>query len=152
MTTELTYRKINCHITSRIGTLQRLKKVAYSFVNVICKSITRLACRAQLGRYPLIFDINKRILKYNRYLQSKEQSSLVIQSAVMSNDLHRNDGKTSFYTNLKKILNYYNIPFNFIWQFRWYEDHAFCKSHAEEIYYPLETLPLQFTKVWILCF
>ena len=54
----------------------------------------------------------KRILKYISYLQSKEQSSLVIQSLVMSIDLHRN-GKTSFYTNLKKILDYYNIPFNF---------------------------------------
>ena len=55
-------------------------------------------------------DINKRILKYISYLQNNEQSSLVIQSLVMSIDLHRN-GKTSFYTNL--MLNYYNIPFNF---------------------------------------
>ena len=30
----------------------------------------------------------------------------------MSIDLHRN-GKTSFYANLIKMLNYYNIPFNF---------------------------------------
>ena len=27
------------------------------------------------------------------------------------------------------------------------KDPAFCRSHAEEIYYPLETFPLQFTKV-----
>ena len=69
------------------------------------------ACRAELGRYPLIFDINERILKYISYLQSKEQSSLVIQSLVMSIDLHRN-GKTSFYTNLIKMFNYCNTPFN----------------------------------------
>ena len=25
----------------------------------------------------------------------------------------------------------------------------FCRSHEEEIYYPLETFPLQFTKAWI---
>ena len=75
-------------------------------------AFTDIVCRAELGRYPLIFDINKRILKYISYLQSKEQSSLVIQSLVISIDLHRN-GKTSFYTNLKKILDYYNIPFNF---------------------------------------
>ena len=31
---------------------------------------------------------------------------------LMSIDLHRN-GKTSFYTNLKKILDYYNISYNF---------------------------------------
>ena len=42
----------------------------------------------ELGRYPLIFDVNKIILKYISYLQSKEQSSLVIQSLVMSIDLH----------------------------------------------------------------
>ena len=73
---------------------------------------SNIACRAELGRYPLIFDINKRILKYISYLQSKEQSSLVIQSLVMSTDLHSN-GKTSFYANLIKMLNYYNNPFNF---------------------------------------
>ena len=73
---------------------------------------SNIACRAEVGRCSLIFDINKRILKYISYLQSKEQSSLVIQSLVMSIDLHRN-GETSFYTNLKKILDYCNIPFNF---------------------------------------
>ena len=73
---------------------------------------SNIACRAKLGRYPLIFGINKIILKYISYLQSKEQSSLVIQSLVISIDLHSN-GKTSFYANLIKMLNYYNIPFNF---------------------------------------
>ena len=58
-----------------------------------------------VNSYPLdkelftFFDINKRILKYISYLQSKEQSSSVIQSLVMSIDLH-NNGKTSFYANL----------------------------------------------------
>ena len=89
------------------GHLQFCKR--YLQVNIKASNI---ACRAELGRYPLIFDINKRILKYISYLQSKEQSSLVIQSLVMSTDLHRN-GKTSFYTNLIKMFNYYNIPFNF---------------------------------------
>ena len=61
---------------------------------------SNIACRAELGRCPLIF----------------EQSSLVIQSlvtgVVMPIDLYRN-GKTSFFTNLVKMLNYYNSPFNF---------------------------------------
>ena len=71
-----------------------------------------------VNSYPLdkelftFFDINKRILKYISYLQSKEQSSSVIQSLVMSIDLH-NNGKTSFYSNLIKMLSYYNMPFNF---------------------------------------
>ena len=71
-----------------------------------------IACRAELGRYSLTFYKNKRILKYISYLQSKEQSSLVVQLLVMSIDLHRN-GKTCFYANLIKMLNSYNIPFNF---------------------------------------
>ena len=79
---------------------------------------SNIACRAELGRYPLIFDINKRILKYiNSYPQSKEQSSLVIQSLVMCIDLYSNV-KTGFYTNLKKMMNYYNIPLNFILRLR----------------------------------
>ena len=51
-------------------------------------------------------------LKYTSYLQSKEEYSLVIQSLVMSIDLHRN-GKTSLHTNLIKMFNHYNIPYNF---------------------------------------
>ena len=33
---------------------------------------SNIGCRAELGRYPLIFDINKRIREYISYLQSKE--------------------------------------------------------------------------------
>ena len=53
---------------------------------------SNIANRAERGRYPLTFDVKKRILKYISYLQSKEQSSLVIQSLVMSIDLHRHPG------------------------------------------------------------
>ena len=73
---------------------------------------SNIACWAELGRYPLIFDINKRSLKCISYLQSKGQSSLVIQSLVVSIDLH-SIGKTSFYASLIEMLHYYNIPFNF---------------------------------------
>ena len=69
-----------------------------------------IACWAELGRYPLIFDTNKRIHSIS-YRQSKEQSSLVIQALVMSSDLHRNGKTSSFYTNRIKMLNYYSIPF-----------------------------------------
>ena len=56
---------------------------------------SNIACRAETGRYPLIFDIIKLILKSSNH-------------SVMSIDLHRN-GKTSFYTNHIKMRNYYNI-------------------------------------------
>ena len=82
--------------TSQIekGHLQFCKR----YLQVNNKS-SNIACRAELGRYPLIFDINKRIPRYISYLKSKEQSSLVIQSLVMSIDLH-SKGKTSFYAIL----------------------------------------------------
>ena len=67
--------------------------------------VSNIAWRAEHGRYPLIFDINKRILKYISYLQSKERTKL------FSHSINCND-KTSFYANLIKMLNYYNIPFN----------------------------------------
>ena len=102
---------------------------------------SNITCRADLGRYPLIFDINKRILKYISYLQNKEQSSLVIQSLVMSIDLHRN-GKTN------NNLNYYIIPFNF--NYPNFDDteilHFVDHMQKKYIQYPLETFPLQFTK------
>lgn len=68
----------------------------------VSNKASNITCRAELGRYPLIFEINKSILKHISYLQSKEQSSLATQSLVMSFDLH-----------LIKMLNYYNIPLNF---------------------------------------
>ena len=65
-----------------------------------------------MGRFPLTFDINKRILKYISYLQNKDQNSFVVQSLIMSIDLNGN-GKNSFYSNLINMLNYYDISFNF---------------------------------------
>ena len=65
-----------------------------------------------MGRFPLTFDINKRILKYISYLQNKDQNSFVVQSLIMSIDLHCN-GKNSFYSSVINMLNYYDIPFNF---------------------------------------
>ena len=56
-----------CLDTSPIekGHLQFCKR--YLQVN---NKASNIACRAELGRYPLIFDINKRILKYISYLLS----------------------------------------------------------------------------------
>ena len=104
-----------------------------------------MACRAELGRYPLIFDINKRILtEYISYLQSKEKSSLVIQSLVMFVDLHSN-GKTSFYANLIKLLNYYNIPFNFNHDNLDDTKILHFVDHMQKKYIT-QTFPLQFSK------
>ena len=41
---------------------------------------SNIACRAELGKFPLIIDINKKILNYLNYLRGKEESSIVKQS------------------------------------------------------------------------
>ena len=48
---------------------------------------SNIACRAELGKFPLIIDINKKILNYLNYLREKEESSIVKQSLKISIDL-----------------------------------------------------------------
>ena len=55
----------------------------------------RSPCRAELGKFPSIIDINKNILNYLNYLREKEESSIVKQSLKISIDLHCN-GHNSF--------------------------------------------------------
>ena len=43
---------------------------------------SNIACQAEPGRYPLISNINKRILKCISYLQSKEKSTCSLPSLV----------------------------------------------------------------------
>ena len=55
------------------------------------------ACRSEFGRFPLIIDINNKILDYLNYLQEKDENSIFKHS-----DLYHS-GQNSFYTSLKKI-------------------------------------------------
>ena len=74
---------------------------------------SNIACRAELGRFRLIIDINKKIFNYVHYLQGKDEHSIVKQSLKMSSDLHYN-GQTNFYSSLTKMSEYYNFPnFNY---------------------------------------
>ena len=41
---------------------------------------SNIACRAELGRFPLNITINQKILKYILYIQSKDEESLVKQA------------------------------------------------------------------------
>ena len=54
---------------------------------------SNIACRAELGRFPLNITINQKILKYILYIQSKDEESFVKQAFLMSFDLHCNDKK-----------------------------------------------------------
>ena len=55
------------------------------------------ACRSELGRFPLIININNKILiNYLNYLQEKDENSIVKQSLKTSADLYHS-GQNSFY-------------------------------------------------------
>ena len=38
---------------------------------------SNIACRAELGKFPMIIDINKKILNYLDYLRGKDEDSIV---------------------------------------------------------------------------
>ena len=68
---------------------------------------SNIACRAELSKFPMIIDINKKILNYLDYLIGKNEDSIDKQALQISIDLHHN-GKTncSFYSNLMKMIDY----------------------------------------------
>ena len=61
------------------------------------------------GRFSLIIAINRKILNYILYLVSKDDDSVVKQVFLMSLDLY-SSGKSSFYSNLVRISEFYNLP------------------------------------------
>ena len=67
---------------------------------------SNVACRSELGRFPLIIDINNKILNYLNYLQEKDEKK---QSLKISVDLYHS-GQNSFYSSLKKMTDYYDFP------------------------------------------
>ena len=74
---------------------------------------SNIACRAELGKFPLIIDINKKVLSYLNYLHQKDENSIVRQALKISIDLYDN-GKNSFYSRIMKINEYYNFyDFNY---------------------------------------
>ena len=63
----------------------------------------------------MIIGINKKILNYLDYLIGKigkDKDSVVKQALKISIDL-RHNGKTSFYSNLMKLVDYYDLNYDF---------------------------------------
>ena len=69
---------------------------------------SNMASRAELGKYPIIIDINKKILNYLSYLQDKDDNSIVKQSLQISIELY-NSGQNSFYSNIMKMSEYFSL-------------------------------------------
>ena len=70
---------------------------------------SHIACRAELGRFPLNITINQKIVKYILHIQSKDEESLVKQTFLVSFDLHCN-GKNSFHSYLMNMSEYFKLP------------------------------------------
>jgi len=68
-----------------------------------------MACRAELGRFPLNIAINRKIINYFLYLHNKGNDSIVTQIFLMSADLH-SSGKSSFYSSVMRMSEYYILP------------------------------------------
>jgi len=68
-----------------------------------------MACRAEIGRFPLNIAINQKIINYFLHLHNKGNDSIVKQIFLMSADLH-SSGKSSFYSSVMRISEYYNLP------------------------------------------
>ena len=107
---------------------------------------SNVACRSELGRFPLIIDINNKILNYLNYLQEKDENSILTQSLKISVDLYHN-GQKSFYCSLKKMTDYYDFPgFNCELLNKCKIKQYVDRSHAKKIYLLMESYPSTFTK------
>ena len=51
---------------------------------------SNIACRAELGKFLMIVDTNKKILNYLDYLIGKDEDSIAKQALQISIDLHHN--------------------------------------------------------------
>ena len=74
----------------------------------VSSKASNIACRAELGRFPLNIAINERILHYILYLQNKNEDTFVKQFFLMSLGLH-STGKNSSHSNLMKMSEYFNL-------------------------------------------
>ena len=70
---------------------------------------SNIACRAELGRLPLIIPTNQRIMKYLVYLNNKDNDSIVKQSFLMSKNLHLINN-SRFYSNFINLKEHYHLP------------------------------------------
>ena len=66
----------------------------------VSNKASNVACRAELGRFPLITAINQKIMNYSSYLLSKDNCSIVKQIFLMSQDPLHHAGEKSYYSNI----------------------------------------------------
>ena len=97
-------------ITNQLRNLeQELTLQTHSYLEVHNQA-SNMTSRAELGKYPMIIDINKKILNYPiSYLHDKDDNSIVKQSLQISVELYKS-GQNSSHSNLMKQ---YLFDFNY---------------------------------------
>ena len=93
------------------------RKPIYNSVNALVYKYTlarlsTLHVELNRGKFPKIIDINKKILNYFSYLKDKDEDSIVIQALKISVDPYYS-GENSLYSNLMKMVDYYNLNCDF---------------------------------------
>ena len=73
---------------------------------------SNIACTAELGKFPKIIDINKKILNYFSYSKDKDDDSIVKQALKISINPYYSR-ENSFYSNLMKMVDYYDLNCDF---------------------------------------
>ena len=94
------------------GTKPQLQKTHLKFCKrylEISNKVLNVASRSELGRFPLIIDIYKNIVHNILYLLRKNEDTIVKQAFRTSLELDCK-GRNSFYYNLIKISEYYDLP------------------------------------------
>ena len=84
-------------------------KFCKSYLLEVNNKASNIACRAELGRLPLIIPINQRIMKYLVYLNNKNDDSIVKQSFLMSKNLY-SITNSGFYSNFINLIEHYHLP------------------------------------------
>jgi hypothetical protein len=74
------------------------------------RKATNIASRGELGKFPLLIDIHKRLIKYIIHINSLPDSAFVKQAFQLSKELHVNN-KPGFYSNVMKILKSFDQSF-----------------------------------------
>jgi hypothetical protein len=77
------------------------------------RKASNVACRSELGKYPLLITIKKNIINYFKHIFKLDDNSIVKQSLLMSKQLYE-IGKESFYANSINMLKpFYDKITNF---------------------------------------
>ena len=85
----------------------KILQLLYLGVN---KKTTNIACRGELGKFPLVISINKRIIKYVSHICNLPDISIAKQAFLLSKELYMS-GEVSFYSNVMNMLKSYDLSY-----------------------------------------